>query len=204
MSRPEDLVDGQLEELFALHRAGDGSATAAFAANAIRVLVAWLSHRNPTIDDHLIGQAIHQAVLDVLKKPTSFEPRRSPLIAYLRMAAQGDLRNLLRSEKRHRHIQLVDVELLPDAGKYLGRDEEPLLRLYVEEAEPPIEPDGLNEAEQQALVLIREGERSTSEFASVMGWSDRSVGEQRDLVKKLKDRLKKRVERAEAKRERPS
>ncbi|HZZ81447.1 MAG TPA: hypothetical protein VFE62_23295, partial [Gemmataceae bacterium] len=87
-------------------------------------------------------------------------------------------------------------------GKYLGRDDDPSLRLQIFEEAGNAEREivsparhGLTEAENLALDLMLQDERRTSEFAKVLGLETMPIREQRAQVKRLKDKLKKRLER---------
>lgn len=119
------------------------------------------------------------------------------------MSAQGDLRNQLRKESRHKHAAL-NVELLPSGGKFSQWHDDPSLPLQIREeagrAEVAILPavrEGLAPGESQALDLLLGGERKTAVFAKVLGIDHLSKKEQEAEVKKVKDKLKKRIERGD-------
>ena len=95
--------------------------------------------------------------------------------AELRMAAQRDLQNALRKERRHQRNRRDWnlVEDAPEAGKYLGRDDDPSLRLQLAEAERQAAPPeallrGLTEVERRVLELMRQGERRTAVYLSLI------------------------------------
>jgi hypothetical protein len=50
--------------------------------------------------------------------------------------------------------------------------------------------------EQRVLALLADGERSTAAFARVLGLTDSPEDEQRREVKRVKDRIKRRLQRA--------
>ena len=56
--------------------------------------------------------------------------------------------------------------------------------------------EGLSAGEAAALELLRQGERKTAPYAAVLGITDLPEAEQRQQVKRVKDKLKKRLERA--------
>ena len=106
----------------------------------------------------------------------------------LRMSARGDLRNLLSKERRLNkgRVPWESVELSPDAGKYLGRDDDPSLPLRLAEEKQTNAsaigdsvPPGLSEQDLRALELMVQGERRTSVFAEVYGLCELSAKEQR-------------------------
>jgi DNA-directed RNA polymerase specialized sigma24 family protein len=190
-----------------LHRRlvdGDPTAPADFAAAFLQPLTAWLAEHNRTVHRHLVSDAAEDAILAVMRNPASYRPQDSPLEAYLRMSAQGDLRNLLRREtaRQERTERLESVEHSDGGGKYLGRDDDPALRLMIEEERaglPDTVPTAvratLTDVEARALELMLRGERRTSAFADACGFADRPPAEQSRLAKQIKDRLKKRIER---------
>jgi hypothetical protein len=127
------------------------------------------------------------------------------LDAYLRMAATGDLRNLLRRERRHhRHRRdWESVEHSPEPWKYLGREDDPALRLCIAEAHAEVRARvparvwaGLSAVERPALELLLQGEHRTEVFARACGLAHLPRAEQEREVKRLKDRVKARVKRA--------
>src|ERR1700722_19902583 len=61
-------------------------------------LLGWLTHRFTNVDAHIRQTAVHDALMAYLQNPRSYNPDRSDLAGYLRMAARGDLRNLLERE----------------------------------------------------------------------------------------------------------
>jgi hypothetical protein len=163
-------------------------------------LMAWLGRRVPYADADLIAEAAENALLGLAKNPQTYNPRRASLEGYLRLSARGDLLNLLQKERRRQRgrCDLKIVELGPRAGKYLGRDEDPSWRLrLVEEGSrllrPPVE---LSAAEGRVWELMQRGERRTPVFAEALGLSSLPQGEQRAAVKRVKDRITKRLERA--------
>ncbi len=168
-------------------------------------LIAWLVKTNrSSIPDDLCVEAAEDALIALAKSPASFNPARGKrLAAYLRMSAQGDLRNILRREGRHlaNHIRLEDAELSPKAGKYLAVRDDPLRSLERQEetteARTVMAPvrEGLSEAESRALELVLQGERKTAVFAEALGLTHLPVDFQRTEVKRVKDKLKKRIER---------
>jgi hypothetical protein len=191
----------------ALHRRlvdRDPTAPDDFATAFLAPLIAWLSARNPTIDLQLVNDAAERALIAVIKNPHSYDPARGELEPYLRLSAQGDLRNLLAKEEKHHHGRrsLEAVELSPQAGKYTGREDDPALALLIAEEIQELEAQipesvrqGLSQEDARVLALMLRGEYRTEVFAEVLGILDRPPQEQRRLVKQVKDRLKARIKR---------
>jgi hypothetical protein len=191
-----------------LHRrllADDPTAPADLAATCLEPLVRWLEKHNRRIDPHLCAQAADEAILALIHRPASYRPDRLGLEAYLRMAAQRDLQNLLRSERKHhdRRVPWETVEVAAVAGKYLGRQDDPTLPLRIAEehqaaraAVPPSVRGTLSEPEARVLTLMEQKERRTAVYAEVLGLTDLPAEQQAREVKRVKDRLKKRLQRA--------
>src|SRR5262249_36201830 len=121
------------------------------------------------------------------------------------MSAQGDLRNLLARERKHlrKRVSLESVELSPDAGKYLGRTDDPSLPLQMAEevrktadAVPASVGEGLSDRKLKVLELLLKKERKTTVYARACGLQHLPFKEQQDEVKRLKDRIKQRLKRA--------
>jgi RNA polymerase sigma-70 factor (ECF subfamily) len=154
-------------------------------------LLDYLKRVAPHVDRDAHLQAADEALANLSMAPHSYDPGRGDLALYLRMSARGDLLKHLKRESRHHdgRISWKSVEDRPDAWKYLGREDEPPaepLKLFAD----------LDETEQSVLALMCEGERKTEVYAEAMHASHLSLGEQRRDVKRMKDRIKKRLQRA--------
>src|SRR2546425_571425 len=123
------------EEELDLHRRlveEDPVAPSDLATTYLVPLLASLTRINAAdIHPDFIQEAVHEALINLIKNPRCFDAPRSkgrlPLFAFLRLAAQRDLQNILRREGRHwRHrVCLESVELSPLAGKYPGKTQDP-------------------------------------------------------------------------------
>lgn len=153
--------------------------------------------------------AAEDAILALIRNPASYNPKRQSLEAYLRISADGDLKNILRAEQRHakRRANLDAVEHSTTMGKYLGDDSgDPALIVDAQEsvrerlAARLLMSDGvqngLSGAEIGALELMQNGERRTERYAGVLGIAYLPPSDQRREVKRVKDRLSKRLSRA--------
>jgi len=189
--------------------AADPTATADLAEQYLAPLIEWLvGHNDRHVSKELFEEAASEALVSLMKRPQSFRPERSsgarPLFSYLCMSAQRDFQNILLRERRHTEGRrsLDSVEHSPDAWKYLGRDDDPALTLVIHEEltqgdqnilAPAL--DGLSDEEQQALRLMLDGERKTDVFARVLRLDHLPKPEREREVKRVKDKLKKRIER---------
>jgi RNA polymerase sigma-70 factor (ECF subfamily) len=174
------------------------------AGSFLPSLLVHLQRANPAIHADLRETAAHDALISLIKNPASFDPARGDLAAYLRMSAQGDLINLLDKEGRHHqgrrpwHL----VEHADEGRNNLGRDDDPSLPLRIAEEQeqanrvaPGFDGPGWTDAERRVVALMRRGERSTAVIADAMGLGSLPPEEQKREVKKVKDRIKKRLER---------
>jgi RNA polymerase sigma factor (sigma-70 family) len=184
---------------------GDPTAPADLAETYLDPLTNWLAEHNSSVDPDLCTEAASEAIVSLIKKPASYQPERLPLEAYLRMSAQGDLKNALDREKRHRtgRKTLESVEHSEEARKYLGKEDDPSLQLQITEevqeardAVPRSVWEGLTEQEVRVLELMIRKERKTQEYAKAYGIENLPEDEQRMEIKQVKDRLQKRWDRA--------
>lgn len=178
----------------------DPVAPSDFCAAFLKPLLGHLRARLGDVDPHLLETAVHQTLVDHVKNPHRYDPVRNPdLGGYLRMAARGDARNLLRTETRRaqRH-EVVELDSLP--GNTDGEDG-PALRLIRGEEEA--RRDRLlaaverqcDEADCRVLRLVAAGVKEHTAFAVALGIVALPIEEQRDLVKQAKDRVMKRLRR---------
>jgi RNA polymerase sigma-70 factor (ECF subfamily) len=146
------------------------------------------------------------AILSLIKNPHAFNPDKSRLDAYLRMAAQADLRNALSREQRHtkRREKLEVVELFGSAGNLYQEESDPAMVIEREEedreaimrAVPLDITQWFTLEEQRVMELILQGERRTEAFAGVLGITNLPKPDQRTQIKRIKDRIKRRLQRA--------
>lgn len=182
---------------------GDPTAPADLAIAYLDPLTVWLQAHNPRLSDpHLCATAAEDALLALIKNPLSYNPDRQTLEVYLRMSARGDLLNLLDREQRHQNRQASweAVELSPDRRKYLqdSTSDPELQVISTEEANRTVTiPRGLTPPEERVLSLMLDGERKTVAYVDAMGIGHLPLDDQRREVKRVKDRLKKRIARAE-------
>lgn len=172
----------------------DPDTAGAFAALVLRPLAADLARRNPAADPADLDTAAGDAVLSLLRDPGKYDPARSPLAAYLGLAARGDLLNLWARQRRaaRGRVPLDSVELDPparneDGGGDLPGFDSPGLGAVIA---------SLTDAERRVFDLMRAGERATAAFAHALGVADRPPAEQAAEVKRAKERVLKRLQRA--------
>jgi RNA polymerase sigma-70 factor (ECF subfamily) len=165
-------------------------------------LVDWLAAKFADVDPDLRQTAAHDALMAYVQSPQAYDPARADLASYLRMASRWDLANLRKSEGRHQRgrVGWAVVEDGAEGGNLSGAGN-PALQL--ERAEESQQGRAFLEAvmadftgeERQVLTLMLAGERKTGVFAAVIGVAGLPAVDQEREVKRVKDRIKKRLER---------
>ena len=177
--------------------AGDPTAPADFAAGFLDPLIDFLRAANPQVDDHARITAAADSILSIIRHPTQFDPTRGDVPKFLRVAARGDLANILEGEQRHhRHREnSVSVELGVD-DRNCSEEEETLDLPSFDDPRLVAVIAAFTDEEHRVLDLLRDGERQTVVFAAALGITDRPQDEQLRVVKQVKDRIKARLRRA--------
>ncbi len=171
---------------------------------ALPHLVSFLASQFPQQDAHLPEIIAIDCLLDYQKKPQHFDPQKLSLFAYFRMATRRDMLNKI-DKNRRRERRLTDIDdpavqfQLPDNDNTQENDglDEWLLQhtdLSRQEILEALDAE-LDEDDSRILLLMLDGVRETSEFASVLGISHLDELEQRKEVKRAKDRLTKKLQR---------
>lgn len=187
--------------------AGDATVSNDVAYAYLDDLTDWLTYRYPREHPNDCSTAAQDAILEFIRRPTTYDPERQSLKTYLRMSADGDMKNLLRAEHRHGKRR-VNLELTEPAVENRLRDDDAnpahILERRTEEEETSAKlrsliPDwlaaGLTTEEVHVLGLMHVKERRTTVYAAALGISHLPFKEQQRKVKQVKDRLNKRKER---------
>jgi hypothetical protein len=201
------LNPGEVDKLYKRLLAGDPIAPSDLAVTYLDRLINWLKANNPRVYPDDCVAAAGDAIMALIKNPKTYKPNRQSLEVYLRISAKGDLKNRLRVERRYRerHVRWEAVEHSPVGRKYL-READPAHTLEQHESEaamvakPPIVPATVRATltleEAKVIELMQTKERKTAVYAVVLGISHLTFEAQQEQVKRVKDRLKKRLERA--------
>ncbi len=185
----------------------DPTAPVDLASDYLVSLSAWLRRRNPRIHPDDCDSAADDAIVALVKNPRSYKPERQTLEVYLRMSAQADLKNLLAKEAKHRQgrTDLESVEKCKDAWKYLGDSEDDPIHvaerreagaMRAKVVKALVKAGSKDKADARVLELMHKGERETAAYAEVLGITHLDKKEQAREVKRAKDRLTKRMQRA--------
>jgi hypothetical protein len=168
-----------------------------------------------TVRDDALHDAAVTACIGYMKRPAQYDPAKAPggLLQYLIMAAHRDLLNArrgierqgeaeplslveLRAQRRNTQLRLVGV----GSASQESNPEETLdaqqraaeLRAQLAAQEALM----ATEAERMVLRLMASGERDTTVFAQALGIGALPPDAQQREVKRVKDKIKKRLERA--------
>jgi len=176
---------------------GDCLAQSDFIVAVLEPLVSHLRAWRRDVDEHMWLTAAEDAVLSVIRNPHVYNPAKGGnLFAFLRMAAERDLLNALERERRHhRNRENRDcVELLAD-GRNPSMEEVADDLPTFDDPAVATEIASFTDRERQVFELMRDGEKRTSVFATILGIGDMPLEEQTREVKRVKDRIVKRLQR---------
>jgi RNA polymerase sigma factor (sigma-70 family) len=156
------------------------------------LLVAFLRRTFSRVDDHLREEAAGTTLLDLVKCPERYKPELASLRSYLQRSARCDLLNLLRRENRARTVPLDSVAQ-PAEHRNDPRDatDNPL-----DDPRLAAEIEAFNADERATFELMCDEVRDTDEYAKRLGLSHLPTDERRAAVKRVKDRVQKRLVRA--------
>lgn len=175
---------------------GDPTAPAELLEEVFLPLKQTLKRRNPRLrDEHLIDDAVTEALIDYLKMPEKFDPGKAGLLAYLEMAAQGDLKNMIaKRRRRSRRLRSLELVELHGRGGKEGTDAHDATKtIEAQELSKRISQHFSDPMDLELVELIVAQERSTESYAEVLGIQDLPIEDQRREVKRHKDRIKKRL-----------
>jgi hypothetical protein len=168
----------------------------------VNPLIHWIAVKFAGVDSHLQITAVHEALMSYVQKPGAYDPKRGDLAKYLRMAARGDLINLLKRESRHHQgrVNWAVVEDVAEDGNISGADDPSVQVSQAEERQQwrtflETVVATFSEEEHRVFDLMLAGERDAEVFAEAL--DDKAVppAEQEREIKKVKDRIKKRLQR---------
>jgi hypothetical protein len=150
---------------------------------------------NRTEDPDRIVDVVTDLLLAFVKRPEQYKADKLALRSYLLMAAEGDLRNARAKEDRRKRRE-IPLDSVAEPGLDGKEEEDGDMRAWLDDPRVAEVIAGFNETDRAVWELMRTGKRSTAAFAPVLGIADRPQDEQGREVKRVKDRLMKRLKRA--------
>lgn len=196
-----------VEILIELHErilAEDPTAQAELSELLLPVITERLEKIFPKLfDPDLIDISATDALLSYFEKPNRFQSSKQSLENYLVMSARGDLLNSLKPRKvdENSHPLLEDVELWDSFAEdnvegYVAIDETDVENEVFLKLSPLIQkikklfPDSVD---QELVRMLMLGIRETEKYAKVLGIEHFNLEEQKNIVKRNKDRIKKTI-----------
>ncbi|HYP38993.1 MAG TPA: hypothetical protein VEX13_01410 [Chloroflexia bacterium] len=148
-------------------------------------------------DPDLVEEAVGKALLSYEARPQQYDPNKLSLRGYLVMSANGDYQNAIAKELRRRPrgglVYLSDdTRQLADTRRDL---EEAVSRLDGAEWWRRVHVAFPNAIEREIISLIIDKVRPTEPYARLLGIEDQPIEEQAAEVKRVKDRITKRLRR---------
>lgn len=196
MPKPKD-------DLLHLHRRlldGDRTASEEVARCTLAVVFERVSRSYPRTDEQLVMDGVVDAVLEYCERAVDVEVESGVhLLNHLARAAWRNVANAMRGEKRRRAREerygaraiREAVEQITPAGILEQKEDAAERRRRVAHL-MALFPD---EKDREVLRLKLAGERRTVEFARILGIDHLPVAEQREIVKRTKDRIEKVIRR---------
>ena len=182
----------------------DATAFAELCESVLPALVQFLQGRFSDQDSHLCESTAIDCLLKYYQTPKIYDPKQISLFAYLRMAARYDLLSAVDKETRL-HQRLTSLEELGD-GRHTQKDEpqdsqavlDDLLQRHTDwsftEIVQALEAQ-LDREEKRCLWLMLEGVRENARYVEVLDLAEMDETDQRAEVKRVKDRLAKKLQR---------
>jgi RNA polymerase sigma-70 factor (ECF subfamily) len=152
------------------------------------------------VDRDLVEEAVGNALLTYIEAPERYDPERASLQRYLVMAAYRDFQNLRDKEARHssaaRSLSLLAIEHGGEDVVDEQQEMEQIIgRMHAEYLWQIIEEHVTDPLERLLVRLIVDRVRSVQPYTQLLGITHLPPDEQAKEVKRVKDRLKKRLHR---------
>lgn len=141
---------------------------------------------------------VFEALSSYLTKPERYDPNRGKsLLGYLKMAAEGDLFNLVDRHRRSfgRNVPLEDEHRNSEIAVIGGFEDSAADAIDTAAVVAVVMTLAETDEERTVLRLMLDGEKETPVFAQALGLAHLAPREQTSTVQKIKDRLDKRRRR---------
>ncbi|MGH2532303.1 MAG: hypothetical protein ACRDJW_08330 [Thermomicrobiales bacterium] len=202
MQPSDEVVVGRA--LHARMVAGDPIASTEMAERYIPVLTTYMKGYRArkdlfSADDDDLWDAAVEAIQSYLEKPVRYDPTKGKSLAgYLKMAAEGDLKNILDKRRLPDGVFVVpqpdddwNSESADPSDVIAGADE----RISEDELFERVVWAAETDEERIVLALLLSGERSNAVFAERLGRPNPTAAEVTKEMNQIKDRLCKRLKR---------
>ncbi len=193
-----DRIDASLSRW----RLGERFARDEIARLLLEPLVSWLRSIIPGKDPNHYDEAAENTILEFLDRTSTYQPGVNVLEGYLARSARRNLIDVIRSYDKKRCVASDEknassrIELVPiDTLCLWSENHDPIERL-IDLEERTLANDRICEFRSCLSAVGRvifdmmiEGIHETEAFAKVLRVADRSIPEQRRIVKREKDRI---------------
>ena len=159
-----------------------------------------LKNKYYSLDEDDIYEKVLDSIMALSEHPEKFDSKKRSLLGYIRMDAEGDVKNLLDKQKRVENKFGKVVELHPNDGNSVQESGNPESELLQQEAEQSITsllnrlfPDA---TDYELARLILSSERDAESYISILNLEHLNTTAQQAEVKRNKDRIKKMIERS--------
>lgn len=147
-------------------------------------------------DPALVEEAVGSALLEYLDDPRRYDPNKSSLLDYLRMAAYRDYLNAVDKEKRRAALSLShddgrERDIVDDTQAI----HQLVQRIDMESLFQEIAVAFDDPTDRQIVGLLLDGERNYAFYAQALDITHLPDEEQNAQVKRVKDRVAKRLRR---------
>ncbi len=151
-------------------------------------------------NETLIIDVVTDTFLKYFRDPGRYDPEKQTLERFLIMDAEGDLKNEWEKYKRQTKNILRSVELEEKNGNSIKDEElDPIDNLInkedIEILYKKLKILFANDTDIEIAQLMLAGERRSSEYAKLLGIENRPPEEQKQEIKKQKDRIDKVIRR---------
>jgi hypothetical protein len=171
----------------------DPTATARAFELLLEPLKVRLRFRWPNMSqDELESWAI-DALIAYLENPARYDPKQSALLTYLAMDADGDIKNAYSSAQATRERFLADVE--DEASRRNETTDDEKLDLDDRALYASLRDAFPDKRDRKVIDLMLQNVRETVAYAGVLGIAHLPSAQQAAEVKRVKDRIKKRLRR---------
>lgn len=171
---------------------------------ALPHLVVFLRQRFPQSDKHLCEATAVDCLMQYYGRPAQYNPDKLSLFSYLRMAARNDMLNALaRYSRDQTHLQDIDDPTLKpyltepntfaytdDLDRWLTQHTKLSRRQILQALDKE-----LSKTDKKLVAMMFNGVRDSRQYALAMGLTHLDTGQQRQEVKRAKDRLTKKLQR---------
>ncbi len=156
-----------------------------------------IGNSSPSFNPHMVEEAVGQALLDYNDEPERYDPERSTLRSYLGMMAHSHFRDARKKEQRYADHQ-VSFSLLSalEMEQQLASSTEEVENAFVvKESLEQLNAAFTDPIERRIVSLIVNRVRSRDPYVRVLNLQHLSEPEQRKEVKRVRERLVKRMRR---------